>query len=124
MTKMTKQVWIALALALVAACSSHSAPAPDQAPPRSDVYGVPAAQVSVPPRDVWTARPPAEPPNPILHREPLHNPGGFNGDRPHRHAAGLGDEATPAHRLVTLDVPASGAVTSARLPGANQSASP
>jgi hypothetical protein len=52
---------------------------------------VPAWQVNPPPPDpsLPLPPPPREPPNPAVHRPPMDNPGGVNGDRPERPVPGV-----------------------------------
>jgi hypothetical protein len=52
---------------------------------------VPAWQVNAPPPDPAQPLPPPprEPPNPAVHRPPMDNPGGVNGDRPERPVPGV-----------------------------------
>lgn len=57
------------------------------APPEAMLPGtVPVSQIDPPRPDPTVPMPPAvvEPPNPALHRPPMDNPGGVDGDRPAR----------------------------------------
>jgi len=62
---------------------------PENAPGKVPEHQIPAWKVLVPPPVAWTPPPPVEPPNPITHPPPMHNPGGYDGDRPPRPVPGL-----------------------------------
>jgi hypothetical protein len=98
--------WVVLVLAGFAACSSSAPSQDDGTGERAatlDEHHIPASQIAVPPPVVWIPRPVVEPANPIAHLQPMHNPGGVNGDRAPRQVLGL-EHAAPAPQLRTQDV--------------------
>ena len=91
---------------LAAACSS-SGPEPQGSEPGApplDEHHIPASQVAVPEHVTWAPPPVVEPPNPILHAPPLHNPGGVNGTRAERRVIGI-VSGTATQELKTIAAP-------------------
>ena len=99
---MSRQPWIVIAFAGLAACGSP--PSAGETPSGLDDHHIPASRIPGPPHATWSPPAHSAPPNPIANRQPMHNPGGVNGDRPARTAPRL-ESATTARELKTLDVP-------------------